>query len=280
MRLTLFAVAAAVALPLAAPIQAQQLSPPRPPDTVFLEDLTWDELAMLIKAGKTTAILPTAGTEQKGPHMVISEHRITVEFTSDRIARALGNTIVAPAVTYVPEGSWERPGGHMSMAGTITLPDPRFEMLLEMTARSLKGGGFKDILLIGDSGGNRNGMRNVAAKLNAEWKGTGVRVHFLDDYYTKSSADVRRMLTEKGHSEAEIGSHAGMVDTSELMYINPALVRMDKLGPNGVIPNSGVSGNSAKASRELGEMILKIKIDNAVAQARASMAAPPMEDFR
>ena len=29
---------------------------------------------------------------------------------------------VAPVITYVPEGSWENPAGHMSKPGTITLP--------------------------------------------------------------------------------------------------------------------------------------------------------------
>ena len=102
---TAMAVAAFVA---AAPVTAQ-LPTPKPPDTVFLEELTWDELAMLIKGGKTTAIIGTAGTEQKGPHMAIGEHKYATTYCADKIARALGNAIVAPIVTYVPEGSWERP---------------------------------------------------------------------------------------------------------------------------------------------------------------------------
>ena len=40
------------------------------PDTVFLEQLTWDEVRDLIAAGKTTVIVPTGGTEQNGPHML------------------------------------------------------------------------------------------------------------------------------------------------------------------------------------------------------------------
>ena len=59
-------------------------------------------------------------------------------------------------------------------------------VLLENAAKSLKAGGFKDIILIGDSGGNQDGMRDVAAKLNQEWKGSGFRAHFIGDYYTKS----------------------------------------------------------------------------------------------
>jgi creatinine amidohydrolase/Fe(II)-dependent formamide hydrolase-like protein len=243
-----------------------------PPNTVLIEELTWTELRDLLKAGKTTVIIATAGTEQKGPHMAMGEHKYVLEYTTDRIARALGNAFVAPIITYVPEGSWENPRGHMTKAGTITLPNERFMVLLENAAKSLKGGGFKEIILIGDSGGNQEGMRTVATKLNQEWKGTGVRAHYIGDYYTKSEADARKFLTEKGFKDSDIGNHAGMVDTSQLMAVNPNLVRMDKRAPGGGFEDSGVSGDPTKATAELGQAILKIKIDNALAQIRVSLA--------
>jgi creatinine amidohydrolase/Fe(II)-dependent formamide hydrolase-like protein len=46
--------------------------------------------------------------------------------------------------------------------------------VLDAAARSLKVHGFKEILFIGDSGGNQGGMTNVANKLNEEWKDAGV----------------------------------------------------------------------------------------------------------
>src|SRR5678816_4598052 len=96
------------------PASAPATSPSgRPPDTVFLEDLTWAEVRDLVKAGTTTVIIGTAGTEQKGPHMVDGEHKFVMEYAADKVARGLGKTLVAPVITYVPEGSWENPGGHM-----------------------------------------------------------------------------------------------------------------------------------------------------------------------
>ena len=41
------------------------------PDTVFLEELTWTEVRDAVAAGTTTIIIPTGGTEQNGPHMVL-----------------------------------------------------------------------------------------------------------------------------------------------------------------------------------------------------------------
>jgi creatinine amidohydrolase/Fe(II)-dependent formamide hydrolase-like protein len=245
----------------------------RPPDTVFLEELTWDELRDLMAAGKTTVIVATAGTEQKGPHMVMGEHKYVLQYTTNRIARALGNAVVAPIITYVPEGSWENPRGHMTKAGTITVPEDRFVELLTHALKSLRAGGFRDLVLIGDSGGNQTGMRTVADQLNAEWKESGARVHFIGDYYAKSQADGRKYLTDRGFAAEAIGNHAGMMDTSELMFVNPSLIRRALLAPGGGFPDSGVSGDPTKATPELGKALLDIKIDNALAQIRASVGA-------
>jgi len=249
----------------------------KPPDTVLLEELTWEEVKVLIEGGKKSVIIATAGTEQKGPHMVIGEHKFILQYTTDKIARALGNALVAPILTYVPEGSWDPPRGHMTKAGTITLPNDRFMTLLEHAAKSLKAGGFTDIIFIGDSGGNQDGMKEVAAKLNESWKGTGNRAHFIGDYYTKASEDAQKFLMDKGFVLADIGSHAGMLDTSEMMFVNPRHVRMNKRAPNGGFPDSGVRGDPTKATPELGKAILQIKIDNAVAQIKASTSAPREE---
>ncbi|MEZ5288960.1 MAG: hypothetical protein R2712_29995, partial [Vicinamibacterales bacterium] len=56
-----------------------------PPDSVMLEDLTWAEVRDLVKAGWTTVIIGTAGTEQKGPHMVDGEHKFVMTWSADRI---------------------------------------------------------------------------------------------------------------------------------------------------------------------------------------------------
>ena len=66
--------------------------------SVFLEELTWTEVRDAIQAGKTTVIIPTGGTEQNGPHMILGKHNIIVRFTAGEIAKQLGNALVAPVV--------------------------------------------------------------------------------------------------------------------------------------------------------------------------------------
>src|SRR5713226_6543564 len=103
----------------------------RASDTAFLEELTWTELRDLIRSGKTTIILPTGGTEQNGPHMALGKHNVRVKALSERVARALGNAIVAPVIAYVPEGGLNPPTGHMRFPGTITVPDDGFQRVIE-----------------------------------------------------------------------------------------------------------------------------------------------------
>lgn len=241
------------------------------PDTVFIEELTWTELHDAIHAGKTTIIFPTGGTEQSGPHMVLGKHNFRVKYTSEQIARRLGNALVAPVLAYVPEGNINPPTGHMRFPGTITLPNEYFMRVAEYAARSFKVSSFKDIVFIGDSGPNQKGLERVAAMLNKEWAGSGVRVHFIGRYYRGNGFG--KWLESQGEKREDIGRHAGIADTSLLMAINPNWIRWDKLAPGGDPRVTGVSGNPARASIAYGKKGLEMEISAAVAQIRQLIAA-------
>lgn len=236
------------------------------PDTVFIEELTWTEVRDAIKAGKTTVILPTGGTEQNGPHMVLGKHNFIIRHTSEQIARKLGNALVAPVIAYVPEGSLDPPSGHMRYPGAITLPNEYFMKVVEYAARSFKVNGFKDIVFIGDSGGNQDGMKQVSEMLNKEWAGSAVRVLFVPEYY--SGTGFSEWLVTQGEKKDDIGSHAGITDTSQLMAINPKLVRTEKFADRGGFEGSGVSGNPTKASVTYGKKGLELKVETAVRRIR------------
>src|SRR5664279_759139 len=130
------------------------------PSSVFLEDLTWTELKQQIAAGKTTIIVPIGGTEQNGPYMALGKHNVRSRALAEKIARALGNALVAPVVAYVPEGNLSPPTEHMRFPGTITIPDKVFEQVLESAARSFKLHGFRDVVFLGDHGGYQKDLRN------------------------------------------------------------------------------------------------------------------------
>ncbi len=234
--------------------------------SMYLEELTWTEVREAIDAGATTVIIPTGGTEQNGPHMSLGKHNVIIRYTAGEIAKRLGNTLVAPVMAYVPEGDTDPPSGHMRMAGTITLPNDYFMKVMEWAARSLRAHGFTDVILIGDGGGNRCGMAAVAEQLNAEWAGSGVRVHHVTDYYGGNSNV--EWLEEQGETRENIGSHAGINDTSQLWALDARHIRPDKFAPNGGYDGSGVRGDPTRASVEYGRALLERKIEAALRQAR------------
>ena len=219
------------------------------PNTVFLEELTWTELRDLVKSGKTTIIVPIGGTEQNGPHMTLGKHNRRVHLLSEKIARALGNALVAPVIAYVPEGGVNPPTEHMRFPGTITVPQEAFEKVLESTARSFKLAGFRDIVFLGDHGGYQRDERVVAARLDREWSATDVRSHAVEEYYHASETEFPQLLKSKGYREEEVGTHAGLADTSLMLAVDPSLVRTNRLRPG-----DGAHGDPARSNPQLGQL--------------------------
>jgi creatinine amidohydrolase/Fe(II)-dependent formamide hydrolase-like protein len=241
------------------------------PDTVFLERLTWDEIRDAVAAGKTTVIVPTGGTEQNGPHMALGKHNVRIAANADAIARRLGNTLVAPVVALTPEGGIDPPTGHMRFAGTISIPDPIFRQVLEYTARSLKQHGFRDIVFIGDSGPNQAGQIAVAATLNAEWAGSNVRVHAIPGYYRSDPEGDAQEMMKFGIRRDEINNHADVRDTSQMMAVDPTMVRPGKLQAG--TPQNGIQGDPRRATAEIGRVLNERTVVRTVGLIRQSIAA-------
>jgi|SRR5438105_2347896 len=237
------------------------------PATVQIEELTSTELKARVDNGATTVLVPIGGTEQNGPHMVLGKHNVRARALAEDIARRLGNAVVAPVVSYVPEGSITPPAAHMRFTGTISIPEATFESLLESTARSFKQHGFRDVVFLGDHGGYQKSEERVAARLNREWKNEpACRVHALLDYYRVTQTAYAAALKEKGYSQAEIGTHAGLADTALAMAVDKSLVRPEALGPDVKLgEREGVYGDPRRATAELGQLGVHLIVDTSVA---------------
>jgi creatinine amidohydrolase len=223
--------------------------------SVFLEDLTTTELAAQIAGGKTTVLIPIGGTEQSGPAIALGKHNVRARTLAGMIAKALGNAIVAPVIAYVPEGSVDPPSSHMRFAGTISIPVATFESTLDGAARSLRQHGFRDIVFLGDHGGYQHSEEVVAERLNRAWARTPARAHALVDYYRVTETEYPAALAARGMSKAEIGTHAGLADTSLSLAVDPASVRKDALASGRDLDAAhGVHGDPRRSSAELGRL--------------------------
>lgn len=208
-------------------------------DEVFLEDLTWMEIRDALREGKTTAIIATGGVEQNGPYLVTGKHNVILRATTEVIARKLGNALVAPIVPFVPEGEIDPPSGHMRYPGTISVRAETFQALLTDVAMSLKAHGFKDVVLIGDSGGNQDGMAAVAEVLGEKWKGTGARIHFIPEYYDNPRWNA--WLVEEGVVEVDEGLHDDFRHSSIMALVDPAAIRAEERRSAGLLSINGVA---------------------------------------
>lgn len=243
------------------------------PDSIWLEDLTWTELRDRIQAGTTTAIVPIGGVEQSGPDIALGKHDARARVLAERIARALGHTLVAPVVAYVPEGSIDPPSSHMRFPGTLTLPPAVFRSMIASIAASLKQHGFKDVVLIGEHGSYQGELAGVAADLNRRWAATPARAYFVPEYYRAATVGFTPLLRAHGFSDAEIGTHAGVADTSLTMAIAPGAVRADgvKSGAN-LDAAHGVYGDPRRSNAEVGKLGADEIVQRTVAAIKADLS--------
>jgi hypothetical protein len=195
-----------------------EMNAPRPIaafDSVWTEDLTWMEVRDAIKAGKTTGLILTGGVESNGPHLATGKHNFVLKVMGEAIARKLGNALVAPILTLEPG----RPDGERVAPGSVVLSAATYRAVLTDMAMSLKGMGFTNVILMGDSGGNQGAMKEVAATLDEKFKASGTRFYFIPEYYDYSS--VQKLIQGSGIPEQiEIGAsqgsdkiHEGMAST-------------------------------------------------------------------
>lgn len=244
-------------------------------DNVLMERMTSYEIRDAIAAGKTTVILPSGGTEQNGPGMAIGKHNFRALANAQTIARRLGNALVAPVIVYTPEGKYDPPQGHLRYPGTMGVPDDVYAGVVEGVVRSLKLHGFHDIVLIGDHGSDQAGEEAVAAKLNGEWAGTNaktsVRVHAITAYYRGDPEGDAAEMMKRGIKKEEMGNHADVRDTSQMLAVDPTMVHMERLEAGNV--KNGVEGDPRHATAEIGRVLIERTNARTTDLIRKSIAA-------
>jgi creatinine amidohydrolase/Fe(II)-dependent formamide hydrolase-like protein len=238
-------------------------------DSLWIEELTWMEIRDALKAGKTTVIVPTGGIEQNGPYLVTGKHNYVLRATAEGIARKLGNALVAPIVAFVPEGDIDPPSSHMKYPGTISLTEETYERLLSDICASLRAHGFKNIVLIGDSGGNQDGMKAVAAKLNSAWAGGKTRVYHIPEYYDYPG--VTTWLEDEGIKQTPEGIHDDFAITAVMLTVDPTTIRMQQRIAADKFRVNGVDLAPAEKTREWGRRIVDYRAAQTVRALQKAM---------
>jgi creatinine amidohydrolase len=244
-------------------------------DSVWIEELTYLEVRDAMKAGKTTALIVTGSTEQNGPYLVGAKHNIVLRQTGEAIARKLGNALVAPIVP-IEAGN---PENKYLEWGSLYFTADTFKAVVRDMTTSLKSQGFKNVILIGDSGGDTAGLKAVAQELTAKWNGTP-GVYHIPEYYNWSQPPVpggptvRQFTTESGIPEKfdSDGIHDDYGLTSVLMAGNPKNVRLEQRIASNKTTINGISIVPKEKTIEFGRKVVEWRANIAVEAIKKALA--------
>lgn len=280
----------ALVLGTAPGVLAQGIDAPRPipiGESIWTEELTWLDVRDRVAEGYTTILIGTGGVEDNGPYLATGKHNFVLTTVMPYIARAIGNTLIAPVVKFVPEGRFEpTTSGHMLYPGTISVSEATYEALLSDIAKSFEAHSFRDVILIGDSGGNQPGMRIVAAALNEQWisEGSEARAHYLPEYYDEDrwsydflkSQGITQIDSISGtrvdeRTDRRNGMHTDIYYEAQSAVQSPDYIRADQREAVGQLSLHGVNLSPISKTIDLGQRLAEYRAGITARAFRASM---------
>jgi len=182
---------------------------------------------------RAIAVLPLAATEQHGPHLPLSVDTDIVDGVVQAAVQQL-QTLNAPSqsargavpVLFLPTQNIGLSPEHAAFPGTLTLRPETLIRLWTDIAESVKAAGIHKLVLLNSHGGHVGAMDVVARDLRAR---LGMLVYSVNWYQLPlidaQGQDLNQMFSSHEH---RFGAHAGDIETSAMLALNPSAVQMDK----------------------------------------------------
>jgi len=238
---------------------------------IMLADLTWVEAEKALTP-ETVVVIPIgAESKEHGPHLKLKTDYLEAEYYKRQIL-ASADVVVAPTVNYSFYPAFaEYPG-----STTLRLETAR-DMLVDI-CRSLARYGPRRFYAL-NTGVSTLRALAPAAELLA---GDGIVLRYTNILEVGAEAE-KRVKKEEG------GTHADEIETSLMLYIDPASVDMRKAvkdyhpsaGPltrdphkPGAYSASGIYGDATLATREKGEAVARATVEGMLREIEALRRAP------
>lgn len=232
--------------------------------------MTRDEVRASLAAG-AVVVLPTAATEQHGPHLPTGHDSLTVEHIAREAAsRATTEVILTPVLCF---GSSQH---HLPFGGTLSLSTETYYRVARELVASILASGARRVLLLNGHGGNQQLNELVVRDVALDQPPDAGITLAAASYWQVAERALAPLAAEQGLS---IPGHAGRFETATMLAMDPAAVRphwaTDRAtdGSNAlVIPGvrvetsglwqsfDGYTDTPGAATAEVGEAILAIAI--------------------
>ncbi|MDO8775076.1 MAG: creatininase family protein [Burkholderiaceae bacterium] len=190
----------------------------------FWADLSTQDFAQLIASGhaaQTIAVLPVAAIEQHGPHLPLSVDTVLVDGV---VAAALPHLAPDLKVLVLPTQAVGLSPEHARFPGTLTLKAETILRLWTDLGESVAAAGIKKLVLFNSHGGQVSVMDIVARDLRAR---LGMLVYSVSWFnlplLDAQGGDVSARFSADEH---RFGIHAGDIETSMMLALDPAHVDM------------------------------------------------------
>jgi creatinine amidohydrolase len=175
----------------------------------YIPHMTWQEVEDALKH-TDMVIIPVGSIEQHGKHLPLGTDSLAAIEGCKLLAQKTDD-LIAPVVL---AGLSEH---HMGFPGTITLSPETFEAVIYDTARSLIRHGFRKLMIYNGHGGNTVSVKNAVQKINQTTSATAVLLN-----------DLKPSATDAVQESPDIDWHAGVGETSLMLYLAPPLVDMSR----------------------------------------------------
>lgn len=187
----------------------------------FWADLTTRDFAHLQASGQaahTVAVLPVAAIEQHGPHLPLS---VDATLLQGVIAAALPLLPDGLPALFLPPQNVGLSTEHLSYPGTLTLSPATLIALWTELGECVARAGVRKLLLLNGHGGNVAPMDIVARELRQR---CGLLVYSSSWFSLPLPDEVNGLF---GAEEHRFGIHGGAIETSMMLHLAPATVRME-----------------------------------------------------
>ena len=207
------------------PLRSMSITPQHTPSR-YWADLSTTDFADLQASGcaaRTIAILPVAAIEQHGPHLPVSVDTVLVNGILTAALACLPECV--PALV-LPTQSIGLSVEHARFPGTLTLKNETILSLWFDIGECIAAVGIRKLVLFNAHGGNVSVMDMVARDLRARMNMLVYSVSWFNLPLTDT--DGSNVAELFGASEMRFGIHAGDMETSMMLALDPVHVQMNK----------------------------------------------------